>query len=149
MKLKLNNHDEPALVSDMDYSLVADKTFYLGTNGYVYYSTWEDGKSVPRTLHSLVLGSAYGTHIDHINRNKLDNQRDNLRAVSPQLNQVNRKPNPMRGVGRFKGSKKNPWKAQICVNYKVIHLGLFPTQEAAIDARIAAEIKYFGEVCPR
>lgn len=40
------------------------------------------------------------------------------------------------------------WRAQITVNRRNIHLGLFPTKEAATAARRAAELKYYGEECP-
>jgi HNH endonuclease len=131
---------------------LANRSLYLGQNGYVYFSTWADG---PQTLHAFVMGGARdGMHIDHINGDKLDNRRVNLRFVTPQMNQVNRKRlsranrSGVRGVASTDASRRNPWRAQITVNRQSIHLGLFPTVELAIEARKAAERAYFGEECP-
>lgn len=147
--LDLNNHTEPAIVDAADAELVSGKTFYLGTNGYVYYSKWENGRSIPRTLHSLIVGVIPGRHVDHRNRNKLDNRRRNLKIATYQQNQVNRKPNPSRGVAKTNQSRVKPWRAQIMVDHKGIHLGLFATRQEAVAARVAAELRYFGEECPR
>lgn len=71
--------------------------------------------------------------VDHINRNRLDNRRNNLRLGSIEENK--------RNVGKFKGTSKykgvswkkskNKWCAQIKTKGKVKHLGLFENQ---IDA---------------
>lgn len=127
-------------------------SLYLGWNGYVYFSTHRTG---PVTLHSHVMGGTQpGLHIDHINGDRLDNRRVNLRFVTPQGNQVNRKSlnqnntSGVRGVALTNLSRRNPWRAQITVDRKNLHLGLFPTMEAAVEARRAAEIHHYGEVCP-
>jgi hypothetical protein len=46
------------------------------------------------------------------------------------------------GVSWHKATNK--WKAQIVINKKQIHLGLFTTPELALQTRTEAEIKYFG-----
>jgi hypothetical protein len=127
---------------------------YLGMNGYAYISTHATG---PLTVHSQIIGDIPdGHHIDHINGIKLDNRRENLRVVSASVNQANRKRlnrnnrSGMRGVSfSLKASPRNPWKAQIMANRRQIHLGLFATKEEAVAARVAAEIQYYGEECPR
>ena len=126
---------------------------YLGANGYAYVSSHATG---PLTVHSLIVGDIpSGHHIDHINGNKLDNRRENLRVVSASVNQANRKrlnknnTSGMRGVSFTAHSAKKPWKAQIMANKKQIYLGLFATKKEAIAARVAAEVKYYGEECPR
>lgn len=92
------------------------------------------------------------THVDHINGDKLDNRRANLRVVTCQTNQANRRyPNKnntsgARGVGYI--AALNKWRAQIMSNRKTIHIGLFPTKEEAIKARKQAELAYYGETCP-
>ena len=44
------------------------------------------------SLHSYIIGKApKGFHIDHINRNKLDNRKENLRIVTARENILNRR----------------------------------------------------------
>jgi len=145
--------DLPHLVdSDLDTSSLG--ALYLGSNGYVYYSRWANGASQPYLFHRWVVDAPPGSVVDHINGDKLDNRRANLRIVTNQLNQVNRKRLNMnntsghRGVRRSNASRKNPWLAQIMVNRRAIYLGLFPTVEAAVAARAAAEMEHWGELCP-
>jgi hypothetical protein len=68
------------LIDETDAPKIEGKTIYLGTNGYAYYSTWEGGRSYPRTLHSLLVDAPKGAHIDHINGDKLDNRQENSEA---------------------------------------------------------------------
>ena len=148
-------HGHTAIIDEADWLAVSSLTLYLGANGYVYYSIWENGRSIPRTLHQFLMGRTPGTHIDHINGDKTDNRRANLRVVSPQTNQVNRKrlnrnnASGLRGVAyRPQLSAKSPWRAQITVDRKNYHLGLFATQEEAVQARRAAELERYGELTP-
>ena len=66
-------------------------------------------------------------YIDHINKDRTDNRWDNLRSVTAQQNQLNRKHSG--GVGWHKASGK--WRAYLTINCKQKHLGLFSTKEKA------------------
>ncbi|MGI8478002.1 MAG: HNH endonuclease [Thermomicrobiales bacterium] len=144
------------VIDQADYPLVEDLTMYLGVNGYVYFSRWVNGKSQTQTLHRFLMSAPKGMHVDHVNGDKTDNRRSvNLRAVTPQTNQVNRlrlnknNTSGIRGVAhRPHMSVRNPWRAQIMVNHRCLHLGMFPTQDAAVAARKDAERRFFEEVCP-
>lgn len=143
------------LIDDADKALTAGLTLYVGNTGYVYFSKWVNGRSIPRTLHGLLMTSPRGMHVDHINGNKLDNRRANLRIVTGQVNQANRKNLNKNNTSGIRGvsycprlSKRNPWLAQITANRRHVHLGMFPTKEEAIAARRKAELEYFGEYCP-
>ena len=100
------------LIDNADISKLGGHKPYLGANGYAYISSHATG---PRTVHSTVIGPIPdGHHIDHINGNKLDNRRENLRVVSASVNQANRKrlnknnSSGIRVVSLTKLSKKNP-----------------------------------------
>jgi hypothetical protein len=143
-------HGLVTMIDEADWPAVEPLTLYRSSNGYVYYSVWQDGRSQPYTLHAFLMDAPAGSHIDHINGDKLDNRRANLRVTTPQINQLNRKAlnrnnqSGVRGVGRL-GSR---WRAQITVNRKNHHLGMFATMEEAIAARRAAELEHYGELCP-
>jgi hypothetical protein len=143
------------VIDDSDWPAVSRLTLYAGTNGYVYFSTWVNGKSNPRTLHGFLMNPPTGMHVDHINGDKMDNRRSNLRVVTPSLNQLNRKSlnannrSGIRGVQHVpRLSRVRPWRAQITVNRVNIHLGMFSTEGDAIAARRAAERSYFSEEAP-
>lgn len=147
-------HGYVTIVDEADWPRVQHLTVYRGSNGYAYFSVWRHGKSMPSTLHGFLMQAPKGSHVDHINGDKLDNRRENLRVVTPQRNQVNRKRlnknnrSGVRGVDQAFPGAKNPWRAQITVGRKNHYLGLFATRDGAVRARRAAELEYFGEQCP-
>jgi hypothetical protein len=151
--LDLGN-DVQTIIDEADWPRVDGMTLYLGVNGYVYYSNWSGGRSDPKTLHQFLLGRTPGMQIDHINGNKLDNRRCNLRVTTAQVNQANRKQlnsnntSGHRGVVVRMGTRR-PYIAQIMVNRKMLYLGSFLTVEEAVEARRAAELQHYGEECPR
>ena len=88
--------------------------------------------------------------MDHINRDKLDNRKMNLRLCSPTENSRNISiaKNNKSGVTGVEKMSNGKWRARIMVDRKGIHLGSFKTLEEAKEARMKAEIKYFGEFSP-
>lgn len=95
-------------------------------------------------FHVEVKGKRDGYVIDHIDQNKLNNQRSNLRFLTKAGNAINSKlsknnTSGVKGVVRF----RNKWHAQIMVNGKHIHLGYYDKKEDAIEARRKGEEKYF------
>ena len=76
--------------------------------------------------------------IDHIDGNKTNNNISNLRVVTAQQNQFNT--HTAKGYYRHKNRKK--WAAQIAVNRKTIHLGVFDTEEEAHNAYLEAKKIY-------
>lgn len=98
---------------------------------------------VPTLIHRLVIGAKRGECVDHINRNKLDNRRSNLRIVTRGQNAMNRQ---FKGYNWARREKK--WRAQIKVNGVKIHLGYFTEESEAREAYTNAHAKYFGEFSP-
>ncbi len=99
-------------------------------------------------MHRFILNTPNGMDTDHINMNKLDNRRKNLRVATRSQNQANKKSqinssSQYKGVGWHKRKKK--WTAQISVNNRLIHLGGFSTEEKAALAYNEAAKKYYGE----
>jgi len=81
--------------------------------------------------------------IDHIDKNKSNNKKINLREVSCMCNLQNQnlKSNNISGVSGVNYDKnRNLWKVQIYVNKKQIYLGYFDNFDDAVKARYNEEL---------
>lgn len=76
--------------------------------------------------------------LDHINGNPNDNSLINLRPVTRNENQWNRKT----AKGYYFNKRENKWKATIYYHSKGIHLGYFNSEEEARKAYLEAKEKY-------
>ncbi len=106
-------------------------------DGGVYYNH--------RIIWLYVYGYFPENHIDHINRDKLDNRFINLREVSVQCNSRNqglRRTNTSGIKGVSWSNQKNKWNAYIKVEGKRKHLGNFSEIIDAAKARYEAEKNY-------
>jgi len=75
--------------------------------------------------------------IDHIDRNRLNNNIDNLRVVTKKQNDFNKN-----GKGYYWHKPCNKWCVQIMLNRKCIYGGLFINEEDAIKRREEMKEKY-------
>ena len=134
----------PFQVDEDDLDAVSRYCWYIGDVGYPTTNTgkWPHQRTAVR-LHQFLLGPAGpGLEWDHINRDKLDNRRANLRAVSRRGNTRNTGPRSdntsgVRGVTWNRPTKR--WRAQIGAATGYRHLGMFDSKQDAIAARQAAE----------
>ena len=99
--------------------------------------------------HRLIWFLTFGTwpkeEIDHWNGNGLDNRLSNLREVTRQENQHNRRMsarNTSGVTGVYRDKRRQKWCAQIKIAGKHIHLGYFNNLQDAAAAREKANIKY-------
>jgi hypothetical protein len=83
--------------------------------------------------------------VDHINGNRWDNRRSNLRIVTNQQNQMAR--HVVVATSGYKGVAKHGelWRARIKYNGKIIRLGSYPTPQKAARAYNQAALALFGE----
>lgn len=110
---------------------------YITLNNNMYYAH--------RLAWLYMEGYFPETDIDHVNRDRNDNRFCNLRVVSRQCNTRNSnapKNNSSGVIGVSYNNCHNKWVAQIGVNYKRIHLGVFDEKIDAVKARWEAEKKY-------
>lgn len=106
-----------------------------------------DGKKTTVRLHQAIMGRKEGYVIDHINGDGLDNRRENLRFATISQNCANKYSNPssgFRGVYEIK-RRKNPWRASIYKDMKIIDLGTYPTREDAARAYDKAAKELHGD----
>jgi hypothetical protein len=106
------------------------------------------GKRVMIYMHREILGTPDGMECDHINSNRLDNRKQNLRICNRSQNQANRSKSSnntsgYKGVNWHKVNQK--WRAKIKINGRSKYLGCFTDIEDAAKAYEKAAIEYFGE----
>lgn len=136
-------------VDAADAEMLKQYRWYVGKGGYIITVKWDTTlkKRVNMRLHKLLMPNKY-YHVDHINGDKLDNRRCNLRYVNQTQNNRNRgirknNKSGYKGVSWNKACKK--WAAHIMVNRKSIYLGLYDTPESAHKAYCEAAKKYHGD----
>ena len=131
------------LISTEDFEVVSKYCWHINNRGYVRANTKTlNGTRSHIMLHRIISNANKGQIVDHINRIKTDNRRENLRLVQPLVNCLNRGPK-LNSKSKYKGVSKqrNGW--QVYVNRK--YIGLFETE---IEAAIAYDLnvaKVFGE----
>lgn len=86
----LNNTGNKAVIDDDDYDLVTSfGKWYENDSGYAIKKTRLNGKNISIRMHILVNNTPKGLHTDHINGNRLDNRKSNLRTVTAAINSWN------------------------------------------------------------
>ena len=143
------NKGDEILVSPSVLELLLNYTWtYSKVNNYV--RAWDKDKCI--ALHRLLFNFPTDCVIDHINGNTLDNRRENLRLVSKQQNNLNRKThknNKLKVKGVYYEKRMNKYRPYIRIQGKLKYLGSYETLEEAKEVRAKAELEYFGEFARR
>ena len=113
-----------------DYPSVSKKQWSVGTHGYVTSGAGADQVLMHRFIMNL---SDTGMSIDHINRNKTDNRKSNLRICSVAENSRNRTSQSnsktgMKGVCKIADGR---FQSQIVIDGKPLYLGIYSSAEEA------------------
>jgi hypothetical protein len=143
-EIVLGNSGYSALVDDQDYDYLNKWKWQYHKAGYAQRATNTGGKYVCLLLHRVLMNPPEGMVIDHINHNKLDNMRNNLRVCTPSQNGMNRNgKNLYKGVSWNKRACK--WQVKITVDKRLKHIGEYKDIIEAADAYNRAAKLYYGE----
>lgn len=141
---KCFNDDIEFCFSLDDFDMLSQFCWVLDkSNGYLVTRDINTNKKV--YMHKLICETS--EQVDHINRNRLDNRRINLRPATQQENRFNnsiRSDNTSGIIGVCWHNQAMKWMAQIQVRNININLGMYNKFDDAIIARLKAELKYFG-----
>ena len=131
-------------VDDADYTWLNQWNWHLSTAGYAV----RPGKPKIR-MHRVILEAPLDMEVDHINRNRLDNRRANLRLCTDAQTAMNRTKQRRKCSSKYKGvcwsKEKRRWMAHIQKNYEQLYLGYFEAEEDAARAYNKAARELHGE----
>lgn len=138
------NTNEEVFFDLDDAELILQHTWHIDGDGYA--KAMIDGKMT--RMHQLI-GCKW---FDHIDRNKRDNRKRNLRKCTPLENTRNasiRADNTSGFIGVSWDKSMSQWRVQIVVDGEDIRLGYFSNKIDAIVTRLRAEKQYFKEFAPQ
>lgn len=124
------------IIDKEDYERVSKyKWCYSSSNGYAVSRKDVNGETRAILLHRYILGTSDGLHTDHINMDKLDNRKTNLRECEPSDNYANvekRSDNKSGYKGVYWRNDKQKYQVTIRKDNKTYYLGLFESIDDAI-----------------
>ena len=137
-----------AIVDDSDFEWLNQWKWHYSQPGYASKGKpYINGKPQGQLLmHRLIMKCPDNKTVDHINQNKLDNRKKNLRICSYHENRMNSSL-PSNNTSGFKGVYfyKGKWSAQVKLNGKMNYVGRFINKEEAAKAYNQKAAEFFGE----
>jgi hypothetical protein len=141
-----------AIVDDENFEYLNQWKWQCSAKGYVTRTKRvgerKNNKKKTFRMHRVILNLPDGFYVDHINHNKLDNRKCNLRIATDTQNLGNMK-TPRHNSTGFKGvsfdKSRNKYEVYITKKDKKIHLGRYNTKKEAAQAYNKAAQEYFGE----
>lgn len=128
--------DKTVLYDYEDQATVNNYKWHINSTGYAVWRGTVNGKKTTIRLHRLINKTPKGKFTDHINHNRLDNRRINLRTCTQSENMRNKS---NQGKGYWYQRQNKNWAVEICGK----HIGCFKTEKEAIE--IAKFIRGGGE----
>ena len=138
------------LIDDEDFWVLEKYKFSINTQGYVITEIGNRKMNTRKilSLHRIIIQPKAYEIIDHINRNKLDNRKCNLRIANKSTNGMNRScqsnsTTMVKGVSW--SNQKNKYRIYCSVNGKQYHLGYAKSLTKALEIYKKKINKYHGE----
>lgn len=142
MKYVLLTQGKKAIVDDEDYDRVSKLKWQYHTGGYA-----KSGVKTIR-LHRFILNAPPNLEVDHINGNKLDCRKSNIRLCSRKQN-VRSVPKRKDTTNKYKGTHflkhRNKWISRIQIDGKRINSGYFNTEKEAAERYNSLAKRFFGD----
>lgn len=130
-----------------DIGKLSSISWFKQTAGYAAGRKQVNGKRPIILMHRFVLDAKPGSEVDHINGNKLDNRKANLRFVTRSQNRQNQqgaRKDSKTGVRNvIYDERKRRFKVVLSIDGKVRYFGSFESLEEAEAAAKEARRKYF------
>lgn len=126
-----------------DHDLISAYRWHVNNGGYFASSIGARKNRSVHLFHRLLLGLPHGDKRigDHVNGNRLDNRRENLRIGDLKLNAANQAIINESGTSKYRGvcwaKAPGKWKAYTHVDGRLRNLGFFDTEDEAADVVIA------------
>lgn len=142
----------PFLFDLEDLPVIKSHIWYRDKDGYLVSCYYFNGQQRFVRFHRIVMRAQLGQVVDHINKDRSDNRKQNLRCCSRSENVRNRglcSSNTSGVTGVFFDKARDKWVASITHEHKRILIGRFATKEDAIRARLEKEAELFKEFAPQ
>lgn len=130
------------------YTIVDDEDY----NHLVSIGSWHFDRYAKRVtrdgvvyMHRLITKAPAKRAVDHINGDKLDNRKSNLRVVDYSTNCHNRHDIKNKYLGVSFDKRRCKYKAVIGFQYQMIDIGRYDTAEQARKARNRVAKELFGK----
>lgn len=127
-------------------------SWYKDKDGYLVSSYFFDDTRRFVRFHRIIMNAQPNQCVDHINKNKADNRKQNLRCCKREDNDLNRNlyvTNTSGVSGVYFDKKRNKWVASITYRRTKIYIGRFDIKEDAVRARLDKEMELYKEFAPQ
>ena len=128
-----------------EVEFIVDDDFYFPNSIHIANTGYPAGRFNNKVvlIHRYIMGAKKGETVDHINGNKLDNRRENLRITSQKNNVAN-----VKYKGYYYCKDRNKYRSTMHIGKNRIHVGDFNTPKEAHEAYKKKHVEIHGEFSP-
>ena len=133
-----------AVIDADDFDKVSRLLWHVNNSGYAKSDIRNSRVSTHFLMHRLLTDCPDGSQVDHVNGDRLDNRKSNLRVCTAAEN-ARAKRKSWVSSSRYKGVKafRGRWRADISVNDADRYLGVFATEWEAAEAYNQAALVHY------